>query len=263
MKCLSYIRKQNWIVDKHSTFYNQKITNDKTLHDLKGMRLRGIRGDQLRAIKSLLLSTVDNPPFWDFQEVFKQNLEPQYIYNKIDVSATSIAEAAEEGRMVLSFQKEEYNDIIMNVLKDSQQEFQVPSIGTLSYMVERLWENGELNLHEYLMERYKNTRLNFSLFEPEYGFQEFESFEIRDCIQSFDRFVKLESWEKIFQDNRLHYKKYSPSSQKKNWFQGIKYQGKQIDKFRCVNPKRCFGYREEDVFYVLRMERDHKISDNG
>lgn len=36
-----------------------------------------------------------------------------------------------------------------------------------------------------------------------------------------------------------------------------------IYKFRCKNPKRCFGYRKNDVFHVLRMERDHKISDNG
>lgn len=37
----------------------------------------------------------------------------------------------------------------------------------------------------------------------------------------------------------------------------------QLVEFRCKNPKRCFGYRKNDVFHVLRMERDHKISDNG
>ena len=42
-----------------------------------------------------------------------------------------------------------------------------------------------------------------------------------------------------------------------------KYSDKRIDKFRCVNPKRCFGYRDNDIFYVLRMGRDQNISDNS
>lgn len=75
--------------------------------------------------------------------------------------------------------------------------------------------------------------------------------------------MSLESWDRIFEDKGLHYKKYSPSSEKDNWFRGDKYSNLSIDKFRCVNPKRCFGYREYDVFHVLRMERDHSISDKG
>lgn len=30
-----------------------------------------------------------------------------------------------------------------------------------------------------------------------------------------------------------------------------------------INDKRYFGYRECDVFNILRMERDHSMSDNG
>ena len=59
------------------------------------------------------------------------------------------------------------------------------------------------------------------------------------------------------------YKKYSPENEEKNWFSGGKYKGKTIMKFRYSKVMRCFGYRKGDRFRILRIERDHKISDNG
>lgn len=109
----------------------------------------------------------------------------------------------------------------------------------------------------------EGARLNFSRLEREHGFDYFEKDEICDCIRAFDRFVQLEDWNEVFQDKSLVYKRYSPSSKGKNWFLTSKYSDKQIDKFRCVNPKRCFGFRDDGIFYVLRMERDHSVSDNG
>ena len=64
-------------------------------------------------------------------------------------------------------------------------------------------------------------------------------------------------------DDGLEYKKYTPAEKKKNWFLGRKYSGKTIMKFRFSGAMRCFGYRKGDRFRVLRLERDHTISDNG
>lgn len=258
MKCLKFVYKKGGQVNKHSTFYNQKITRDKTWNDLRGMR-----GDKVRKMKSLLLSTTDNPPFWDCQAQLKQDLQAKYIYEGCNVSATSLAEAAEDNGMLLSFQHKMYSDLTVDIIKNNQEKFKVSSVSTLKYMLEELWIAGKISIHDYLSGRYEGTRLDFSELEQEHGFQKFESHEIRDCIQTFDKFIALDSWEMIFQDNGLHYKKYSPSSEENNWFRGEAYCGKTIDKFRCINPKRCFGYREKDIFHVLRMERDHKISDNG
>ena len=36
-----------------------------------------------------------------------------------------------------------------------------------------------------------------------------------------------------------------------------------IMKIRCSDVIRVFGYRKGDKFRILRIERDHKISDNG
>ena len=38
---------------------------------------------------------------------------------------------------------------------------------------------------------------------------------------------------------------------------------KQIMKFRINDKMRCFGYRKKDYFRLLRIERDHKISNKG
>jgi hypothetical protein len=115
----------------------------------------------------------------------------------------------------------------------------------------------------FLIARYDGTRLDFTTLEEKYAFDDFEPDELKDCLQSFDKFVQIENWDVIANDFSLHYKQYSPSSKADNWFREERYNGKKIYKFRCINPKRCFGYREKDVFRVLRMERTHKISDKG
>ena len=61
----------------------------------------------------------------------------------------------------------------------------------------------------------------------------------------------------------LEYKKYTPKNDEKNWFRGLKYSGQTIMKFRFSSKMRCFGYRKENKFMVLRLERDHSISENG
>lgn len=130
-------------------------------------------------------------------------------------------------------------------------------------MSEILFQRKEITINEYINTRYKNTRLNFSRLEEDFGFESLEKNEIEDCIESFDRFVDHENWENLNRDRSLNYKEYSPSSKKDDWFRNTEYSGKKIYKFRCANPKRCFGYRENDQFYVLRIERNHKISDKG
>lgn len=40
------------------------------------------------------------------------------------------------------------------------------------------------------------------------------------------------------------------------WKKGIK-------KFRITQRNRCFGYVENGVFYVLRFDLDHELSDVG
>ena len=137
------------------------------------------------------------------------------------------------------------------------------SVYSYDYLEEYLWKNKETDIYDYLKARYIDRRLDFSKFEKEYGFLDFSQSEIEDCIEAFDRFEEAEGWDEIVRDRTLNFKRYSPASNKDDWFRKSEFKDKKIYKFRCKNPKRCFGYREGEKFYVLRMERDHKISDNG
>lgn len=120
-----------------------------------------------------------------------------------------------------------------------------------------------IDIYDFFNYGYDGTRLNCSSLEREYGFDDFEKNEICDCIRTFDKFVQLEDWNVVFQNKVLVYKRYLSSAQGKNWFLTSKYSDQQIDKFHCVNPKRCFRHRNNGIFYILRMERDYSISDNG
>lgn len=258
MKCLKYMKEHNGKVYKYSGFYNRKITKTETWHDLKRMR-----GDKFTRLKSLLVGTMETPPYWDLQNSWEQDVEAEYRCEGMDVSMSSVAEAAEADALLISFPMERYQDKRLKIIKDDKKEFILPSAVTLKFLIDSLKDKDQIGINEYLCDRYAGTRLDFSKMELRYGLHNFEKEEIEDCLRTFDKFVKLEDWNAVFQDESLRYKKYSPSSKENDWFSRGKYADKEIDKFRCVNPKRCFGYREGDTFYVLRMERDHKISDKG
>lgn len=258
MKCLKYIKEHEGKIYKYSGFFNCNITKTETWNDL-----RKIRGDKLTRLKSLLLSTTEEPPYWDLQDDWLQDVEAQYKCDGIDVTMSSIAEAAEAGALLVSFPMERYQDKKLQVVKNDNREFELPSAVTLKFLVDSLKDKNQIDIDEYLCNKYAGTRLDFSKMESRYGLHKFEKEEIEDCLRTFDKFVQLENWNAIFRDESLKYKKYSPSLKDDDWFLNGEYADKEIDKFRCVNPKRCFGYREGEVFYVLRMERDHKISDKG
>lgn len=109
--------------------------------------------------------------------------------------------------------------------------------------------------------RYEGTRIDCTTLETEYGADILEKSEFNMLISTLDKLVEHESWESIGRDDGLEYKKYTPSP-KNNWFRDGKYKGKTIMKFRYSKVMRCFGYRKGDKLRLLRLERDHSISDN-
>ena len=95
------------------------------------------------------------------------------------------------------------------------------------------------------------------------GLEKLDKSEYQLLIGSLDKFVKHESFETIAVDDGLEYKKYSPASNKQNYFRGSIHSDKTIMKFRFSGVHRVFGYRKGDKFRVLLFERDHSISDHG
>ena len=89
--------------------------------------------------------------------------------------------------------------------------------------------------------------------------------EFEELTAALDRFERMESWGAICKDQFFHYKSYQPASKKKDYFANKGFGDKEINKFRCGQHSqiRCFGYRKDDTFHILMVERDHSVSDTG
>jgi len=114
---------------------------------------------------------------------------------------------------------------------------------------------------EYCLRRFKNSNLNFSYLENNYGFTVLNPTQKKEFLSTFHKFSQM-SWNDIIKSSAnkkgLNYKPYDG-----NWFKNTQYSNTNIFKFRTSQKYRCFGYREKDKFFVLRFEVDHKTSDNG
>lgn len=262
LKCLNWLSKHNetWKVYKKNNLYESQITKNNKFYNLRNLKLQTQKdtNDILRKMKILLLRLQDEPPFWNDENVIQSG---QYYWDGQDISGTSIAEAAAQKEQLLSFYNESYCDIQMNI-KNMDDIISIYSAGTYKGFVQFLYEHKHIDADMFLRLYFAGTRLNFSKLEEEYGLTGFEKSEIQDCIKNFERFANHSTWTDIYKDSALVYKAYTPSS-KDNWFRQSEFSGKKIDKFRCINPKRCFGYKDGETFYALRIERDHSISDNG
>ena len=261
VETLVWLQKNNWIIYKKSNLYKCDITKKHTMYQLRGLKSTSHPEDRdwLLKYKRLLVSLEDNPPYWDLEG---EILDGKYSLKNHDISSSSIAKACEDDRVVLSFYNKTFINKKLDVIKNFCENIDVFSVFSIKYMAEILYQEKEIKINEYINIRYKNTRLNFSKLEEGFGFEILERDEIGDYIESFDRFIGHKNWEDLNHDRSLNYKEYSPSK-KDNWFRETEYKDKKIYKFRCGNPKRCFGYRKNNQFYVLRIERNHKISDKG
>lgn len=127
--------------------------------------------------------------------------------------------------------------------------------------IEKYFDSLDLDPLEYCLKKFQNTKLNFSLLESEYGFDILDSIQQKEFLSTFYKFSQM-NWNDIIKSSAnkkgLNYKQYDG-----DWFRNSVYSGKNIFKFRTTQKSRCFGYRENDEFFILRFETDHKISDNG
>ena len=252
LKIMKYAEEKKWKVSKKSTLFQCDIMPGFPFY-----KIREDKSDAIRRLKSRLLQMSDTPPYWDVE---KKQQGFYYLNDGTNVTDTAIAEAVAREEQVVSFLHEKYADKLLEVTHEDET-LGIASCFSLKYLVNFLYEQRIIGVHEFLKIYFKGSRLNFEKFEEEYGFQDFEKHEIEETIEYFERFAQHESWKTLMYDDVLRYKEYQPSSKKKDWFRNSDYE--KVHKFRCGNPKRCFGFREGDEFFVLRMERDHSVSDHG
>ncbi len=248
---LGALRKWKVSLLKHSSLYDRRITKDMTLLDLQNRRgkVNPIYRDQVKKWKRELSCLIAEPPFWD---------------GGLSECESSLEEAARRSTDVLSFSHPDYHDRTLAVTYKDR-EVSVKSAVTTQYLLELLWQCKAMNVYDYLKMRYKEGKLRADFLDVGMkSIMELQKTEVEELLIAFQRF-ESNSWPEIQQDQFFCYKSYQPPSKRQNYFLHTEFADKKIDKFRCGKHSRlrCFGYREEEFFYILMIERDHSVSDTG
>ncbi len=238
---------------KKYDFYSSKITEVKTLHDiLLGSISREY--DQIRKFKSKLAMLFEEP-YWENDK--KHSDDDTYLFDNGKINDSSLAESCERDRVVVSFLHSKFKILTIPVLKN-QDEVEVDNLYDRFHFLELRQSRNELTFEEYVRQKFKGTKLNFSLIDDNFGFAVLNTTaEENAFLSSFEKFVKM-SWDDILRDDGFKYKQYKD----KILFER-EYRDKNIYKFRTSQRYRCFGYREKDTFFVICFESDHKLSDKG
>jgi hypothetical protein len=241
---------------KQSQFYAMKATPNETLFSLLNSRETRII-DEAKKYKSLLSKAI-NDPYWDPAQ--KQDANASYFVGENNVSGSSIAEAVARTGCLLSFIRSSYvNDPI--IVKKDGIDIHVRNIWDEKQLYAILSELGELTSKEYIISRFSGKKLDFSLIDDNNGFSLIGQENQGEFIKSFQKFIELD-WCDIATDKGLDYKRYDKKNKNKDYFTDDLWK-KGIWKFRITKRYRCFGYVDNGIFYVLRFDLDHKLSDVG
>ncbi|MFK5977174.1 MAG: hypothetical protein QM493_11785 [Sulfurovum sp.] len=238
---------------KEDMFFNVAVTSKYKLSDF--LRLRT---DRAKRMKRFLAKLSQNPPYWN--ETQKHYTTDNYTFNDIDISNTSLAESCERDKIVLSFK---HNNFLKNnlLIQKNSNDIEIYNITNKNNFLEYLLANNRIDLLIYCQSIFKDSNLNFSLLDDNYGFNILNPSQKKEFSSTLYKFSQM-SWSNIIKSGGnkkgLKYKAYYG-----NWFKNTEYSKMNIFKFRTSQLYRCFGYREGDIFFVLRFEIDHKISDHG
>lgn len=253
---IKIIENLEFLLFKNNLFFNSNITSTKKFSDIAYLR-----DDRVRKVKSFLVKLSTTPPYWNDTQI--HNCSDKYFYNAKDVCDTSLAETYERDKIVLSFTHFNFLTEWLSVQKNDLSS-NIYNIIDKNIFLDYLLSMKEIDILDYCKEKFKNTNLDFSLLENDFGFNTLNNNQINEFTTSFIMFSTM-TWDNISNSDGLEYKKYKKPKkiQTKGWFRKGEYMNTDIYKFRTTQGYRCFGYRDGNVFYILRFELDHSISDNG
>ena len=231
--------------------YNYKVTPTLTFEEL--LRSDASREyDIVRKFKSLLYQLLYEDPFW--QNDRKHSSENSYLYENVNLCEYSLAEACERDRVIISFPSENFNKAKIGIYKNGVEEIVLDNLFDKGHYNELNRERKKICIEEYCVNRFKGSKLDFSQIDDKLGFGLIKKEDENLFIDAFKKFTEL-SWTQINVDNALDYKPY-PDKNKV-----FKYIQHKVHKFRVSEKYRCFGYTEDGLFYVLRFDLEHKLSD--
>ncbi len=246
---------------KKSDTFNSRITPDTSLYQLLYSSAARLN-DRIRLFKSYL-AKLQNEPYWDSDP----RHSPDHDYIRIDndhnekVTLSGVAEAHARDGYLLSFVPSDYESetVTVNCVQLESVKEIVNSCDICQFVKQR-YLLGEIDITEYMSVRYR-SRLDFSEIDNSHGFNLISNFNFDIFDSSFDNFGR-KTWQQIETDDALDYKKFNKNRNTRRYFSDDQWQ-QGVYKFRIDQEKRCFGIRRGDIFYVWRIDLDHKLSNQG
>lgn len=256
IRLINIINKMSFNLFKKYDLYSSKVTTKFDFNSI--LKIKG--NDSVTKYKSLLARLMNEPPYWELEQKHL-NIDRYECKQTKLTSGYSIAEACERDKVVLSFENSNFSDEIIHLRKNTKSHEIYNFFNNIKFL-DYLYQNNKISEIDYCLNRF-TTNLNFSNLDNEKdGFDKLEKEEKNAFITTFIMFSNM-TWKEITNSDGLDYKKYTPSNRSDDVFRNTKWNKKDIYKFRCSKKYRCFGYREEDTFFVLFFENDHKTSDKG
>lgn len=238
-------------VFKKYDLYSYKITQELTLHDFLTSEKSRI-SDATRRLKSSLSSFILDEPYWENSQI--HSFENSYSYKNENLIGFSIAEACEREKVILSFNSINFNLNKIIILKNESEEIEIDNLFDKGHCNELKRERNIILIEDYCVNRFKGNKLDFSKIDKKDGFELLKREDEDLFIDAFRKFTEL-TWPQIIVNDGLDYKPY-PDNDKV--FKNVPHK---IHKFRVSQKYRCFGYTDNGVFYVLRFDLEHKLSD--
>jgi hypothetical protein len=245
LRILKIIDELKFTLSKEHNLFKSKITDELIFRDVLKLR-----SDRARRMKRFVSKLVDSPPFWN--ENKKHNCDnDKYIYNSKNICNTSLAESCERDKIIISFKHSNFSNKNLEVQKNSIN-IDIFNIMNKDDFLEYLLEHNKIKILDYCNLKFKNSNLDFSKIENKKEFTKLDDQQQKEFIKSFKQFSKMK-WFDIEKHDGFKYKQTN----------GIFHKNKKIHKFRVTQKYRCFGYRENDKFFILKIEINHKISDKA
>ena len=248
---LKELNNERDIVYKKSDLYNYSVTSSQTLHSFLNSNISR-QYDIIRKFKSLLFQFLFDEPYWEIDQ--KHTSDDSYLLAEKEVCGHSLAEACERDRVIISFRSENFNKTKIEIHKNEIEKITLDNLLDKGHCNELNREKNIICIEEYCINRFKGSKIDFSQIDNKEGFLLLKKEDESIFIDAFRKFTEL-SWSDVFTDDGLDYKPY-PDNDK--IFRKIPYK---IQKFRTSQKYRCFGYVSDSIFYVLRFDLEHKLSD--
>lgn len=249
------------VVLKKSDFFTAKVCPNIQLFEIN-QRYSSKLSDQYRSLRSQL-AAAQTEPYWD--ECPTQDMGTTYLMldgeNVVDVSRSSVSEAKERGDILLSFPSEYYDTDILHVYrKDEEKPTSVNNVTSLNQLHDLLFRLGALNKETYFPQKFAQ-KFDFSELRERFGFNLINERNISVFLSAFRDFERM-TWQQIRTSDGFDYKKFNKNRNTKDFFTDSEWE-KEIFKFRVDQEIRCFGYEQNNVFHLLRIDLDHVLSDLG